>query len=107
MKEVKSLADKRFLQVRFIKSNLRMFLENVCRRFSKNLDYHICTLAKCNVMNLFLFIKEHFKKFQQTTVHKEEFSIKVCQLKVYITMCIYLTPGQLVDMCCWKMAPAV
>ena len=106
MKEVKSLADKRFLQVRFIKSNLRMFLENVCRRFSKNLDDHICTLAKCNVMNLFLFIKEHFRKFQQTTFHKEEFSIKVCQLKVYITMCIYLTPGQLIDMC-WKMAPAV
>lgn len=83
MKEIKSLADKRFLQVRFIKSNLRMFLEKICRHFFKNLDYHICTLAKFNVMNLFLFINEHFKKFQQTTVHREEFSIKVCQLKLW------------------------
>lgn len=34
-------------------------------------------------MNVFLFLNEHFKKFQQTTIRKEEFSIKVCQLKLW------------------------
>lgn len=34
-------------------------------------------------MNVFLFINEHLKKFQQTTICKEEFSIKVWQLKLW------------------------